>query len=129
MPLFDAIGRRTFVAGSEPWNANAFKLCGNFMISALIETYSEAFTALRKAGIDHQRFLEVMIDCSVHPSIRPTAKFWPNRSSSRPVCAEVRAEGRAAGAGIRPGITGPDAACESSSGPVFICNGKRPGTP
>jgi 3-hydroxyisobutyrate dehydrogenase-like beta-hydroxyacid dehydrogenase len=62
MPLFEAIGRRTFVAGSEPWHANAFKLCGNFMISSLIETYSEAFTALRKAGIDHQRFLEVMTE-------------------------------------------------------------------
>src|SRR5438270_1400000 len=32
--LFDAIGRQTFVAGSEPWQANAVKLCGNCMIAS-----------------------------------------------------------------------------------------------
>jgi 3-hydroxyisobutyrate dehydrogenase-like beta-hydroxyacid dehydrogenase len=31
-PVFDAIGRQTFIAGAEPWQANAVKLCGNFMI-------------------------------------------------------------------------------------------------
>jgi 3-hydroxyisobutyrate dehydrogenase-like beta-hydroxyacid dehydrogenase len=28
-PLFDAIGRQTFVLGEEAWTANAVKLCGN----------------------------------------------------------------------------------------------------
>ena len=59
-PLFDAIGRATFIAGPEPWHANAVKLCGNFMIASMIETFSEAFAAQRKAGIDHHLFLEVM---------------------------------------------------------------------
>jgi 3-hydroxyisobutyrate dehydrogenase-like beta-hydroxyacid dehydrogenase len=61
-PVFEAIGRRTFVAGSEPWNANAFKLCGNFMISSMLETFAEAFTTLRKAELDHREFLEIMIE-------------------------------------------------------------------
>lgn len=36
-PLLDAIGRGTIVAGSEAWQANAIKLCGNFMIMSVIE--------------------------------------------------------------------------------------------
>lgn len=61
-PVFEAIGRKTFVAGPEPWSANAFKLCGNFMISSVLETFGEAFTTLRKAGLNHREFLAVMIE-------------------------------------------------------------------
>ena len=59
-PLFDAIGRQTFVAGKEPWQANAAKLCGNFMIASMIEAFGEANATLRKAGVAPQLFLEVM---------------------------------------------------------------------
>jgi 3-hydroxyisobutyrate dehydrogenase-like beta-hydroxyacid dehydrogenase len=59
-PIFDAIGRQTFVAGPEPWQANALKLCGNFMISSMIETFGEANATLRKADVDPHLFLEVM---------------------------------------------------------------------
>jgi 3-hydroxyisobutyrate dehydrogenase-like beta-hydroxyacid dehydrogenase len=59
-PLFDAIGRQTFVLGAEPWQANASKLCGNFMISSVIEALGEAYATLRKAGVAPQTFLEVM---------------------------------------------------------------------
>lgn len=59
-PLFDAIGRQTFVAGTEPWQANAVKLCGNFMIASMIETFGEAFATLRKSGVAPHLFLEVM---------------------------------------------------------------------
>ena len=59
-PLFDAIGRVTFVVGSEPWQANATKVCGNFMIISMIESFSEVFTALRKAGVAPQLFVDVM---------------------------------------------------------------------
>jgi 3-hydroxyisobutyrate dehydrogenase-like beta-hydroxyacid dehydrogenase len=59
-PLFDALGRITHVVGSEPWQANATKVCGNFMIISMIESFSEAFAALRKAGIAPQLFVEVM---------------------------------------------------------------------
>jgi 3-hydroxyisobutyrate dehydrogenase-like beta-hydroxyacid dehydrogenase len=59
-PLFDAIGRQTFVVGSDPWQANAAKLCGNFMIAATIEAFGEAFATLRKAGVSPHAFLEIM---------------------------------------------------------------------
>jgi 3-hydroxyisobutyrate dehydrogenase-like beta-hydroxyacid dehydrogenase len=56
-PLFDAVGRQTFVAGAEPWQANAVKLCGNFMIASMLEAFGEAFAVMRKAGVDRQLFL------------------------------------------------------------------------
>ena len=59
-PLFDAIGRQTFVAGAEPWQANAVKLCGNFMIASMLETFGEAYATLRKSKVDRHLFLEVM---------------------------------------------------------------------
>ena len=66
-PLFEAIGRRTFHAGSEPWQANAVKLCGNFMIASMLETFSEAFATMRKSQIDHHLFLEVMNELFASP--------------------------------------------------------------
>lgn len=59
-PLFDAIGRATFVAGAEPWQANAVKLCGNFMLASMLESFSEASATLRKADVDPHLFLDVM---------------------------------------------------------------------
>jgi 3-hydroxyisobutyrate dehydrogenase-like beta-hydroxyacid dehydrogenase len=59
-PLFDAIGRRTFVVGTDPSQANAAKLCGNFMIAAMLEAFGEAFATLRKADVLPHTFLEVM---------------------------------------------------------------------
>ena len=59
-PVFDAIGRQTFIAGEEPWQANAVKLCGNFMIASMIETFGEAFALLRKSGVPPHTFLEII---------------------------------------------------------------------
>jgi 3-hydroxyisobutyrate dehydrogenase-like beta-hydroxyacid dehydrogenase len=59
-PLFEAIGRQTFIAGTEPWQANAVKVCGNFMIASMLESFSEAYATLRKAGVDPHLFLDVM---------------------------------------------------------------------
>ena len=59
-PVFEAIGRQSFVAGAEPWQANAVKLCGNFMIGAMLESFGEAFATLRKAGVAPRLFLEVI---------------------------------------------------------------------
>ncbi len=61
-PLADAIGRQTFVIGKEPWQANALKLCGNFMIASMLETFSEAFATVRKSGVDPHEFLNVMVE-------------------------------------------------------------------
>lgn len=59
-PVFDDIGKKTFIAGNEPWQANAIKLCGNFMIASMLEAFGEAFATMRKAEIDPHVFLEVM---------------------------------------------------------------------
>lgn len=59
-PIFDAVGRQTFVIGSEPWQANAAKLCGNFMIASMIETFGEAYAVLRKSGVAPGEFLEII---------------------------------------------------------------------
>jgi 3-hydroxyisobutyrate dehydrogenase-like beta-hydroxyacid dehydrogenase len=59
-PLFDAIGRTTLVAGTEPWQANLVKLCGNFMIASMLETFGEAFATVQRAGVHRKLFLEVM---------------------------------------------------------------------
>jgi 3-hydroxyisobutyrate dehydrogenase-like beta-hydroxyacid dehydrogenase len=60
--LADAIGRRTFVIGQEPWQANALKLCGNFMIGSMLEAFGEAFAVMRKSEIDEHHFLEAMVE-------------------------------------------------------------------
>jgi 3-hydroxyisobutyrate dehydrogenase-like beta-hydroxyacid dehydrogenase len=61
-PLASAIGRQTFVVGAEPWQANAIKICGNFMIASMLESFAEAFAVMRKAGIDEHHFLNAMIE-------------------------------------------------------------------
>ncbi|MDQ1471466.1 MAG: hypothetical protein QOJ99_2946, partial [Bryobacterales bacterium] len=59
-PLFEAVGRQTFLAGAEPWQANAVKLCGNFMISGMMEAFGEAMANLRKAHVEPHLFLDTM---------------------------------------------------------------------
>ena len=59
-PLLDAIGRKTIATGTEPWQANAVKLCGNFMIASMMETFGETYAVIRKSGMQPQMFLEVM---------------------------------------------------------------------
>jgi 3-hydroxyisobutyrate dehydrogenase-like beta-hydroxyacid dehydrogenase len=61
-PLFDVMGRRTFVVGEKPSNANLLKLIGNFMLASLIETLGEAFALGRKGGLDAARLLEVLTE-------------------------------------------------------------------
>ncbi len=60
VPVFDAVGRQTFTVGAEPWQANAAKLCGNFMIASMLETFGEAYATLRKANVDPHLFLDIM---------------------------------------------------------------------
>ena len=69
-PLFDAIGRVTFVAGEEPWQANLVKLCGNFMIASMLEAFGESFATVQKSGVARQLFLEVMSELFGSPVYR-----------------------------------------------------------
>jgi 3-hydroxyisobutyrate dehydrogenase-like beta-hydroxyacid dehydrogenase len=66
-PLFDAIGRQTFVIGAEPWQANVAKVCGNFMVISMIESLGEAYATLRKAGVAPEKFLEIINSLMASP--------------------------------------------------------------
>jgi 3-hydroxyisobutyrate dehydrogenase-like beta-hydroxyacid dehydrogenase len=59
-PVLEAIGRTTVVAGPEPWHANLFKLCSNFMISGVLEALGEAQAVVRKASLDPATFVELV---------------------------------------------------------------------
>jgi len=59
-PLLEAIARKVFVIGSEPYSANAVKLAGNFLIASVLETLSEAFTLARRSGVEPAKLLEIV---------------------------------------------------------------------
>ena len=58
-PILDALGR-VFVVGESPEHANLVKLAGNLMLATVIESFGEAFTLVRKAGIDPRLFLDAI---------------------------------------------------------------------
>ena len=59
-PLFDAIGQKTFRFGDQPSRANLIKLSGNFLIASVLESLSEAFALVSKAGIDQRQYLDFL---------------------------------------------------------------------
>lgn len=61
-PLFAAIGRRTFEAGSEPAAATAIKLANNFVLGCAIEAMGEGISLVRKYGVAPEVFYDVMTD-------------------------------------------------------------------
>lgn len=60
MPLFEAIGQRSFVVSEEPKAANLVKLSGNFLIATVIEALGEAMALVAKGGIDKKEYLELL---------------------------------------------------------------------
>ena len=58
--LFDSLGQRTLVVGSEPWHANLVKLVGNMMTATALEVLSEAVALFLKRGVDPRLFVDVM---------------------------------------------------------------------
>ncbi len=69
-PFLDAISRAVFIAGAEPWHANLFKLCGNFMLASMVESFGETFATLRKAGADHRQFAAVITEVFGSPVMK-----------------------------------------------------------
>lgn len=59
-PLFSAIGQKTFILGEDPPAANVLKLSGNFLIVSTLECLGEAFSLVRKYGIDPQQYLDIL---------------------------------------------------------------------
>ena len=60
VPLFDAIGQRTFVVSEQPHAANLVKLSGNFLIASAIESVGEAVALVAKAGVDRQQYVDIL---------------------------------------------------------------------
>jgi 3-hydroxyisobutyrate dehydrogenase-like beta-hydroxyacid dehydrogenase len=69
-PLLECIGRRVEVVGEAPEQANLFKIAGNFMLAAALESMGEAFALVRKGGIDAHAFQDMLSSslfaCSHH---------------------------------------------------------------
>jgi 3-hydroxyisobutyrate dehydrogenase-like beta-hydroxyacid dehydrogenase len=62
-PLLEAMGQRIFDVGDDAGAANLVKVSCNFLIASAIESLSEAFALVRKAGcIDPQKYLEILIN-------------------------------------------------------------------
>jgi len=61
-PLFEAIGRRAFEAGSDPASAAAIKIANNFVLGCAMEAMGEGFSLTRKYGVAPSVFYEVMTD-------------------------------------------------------------------
>jgi 3-hydroxyisobutyrate dehydrogenase-like beta-hydroxyacid dehydrogenase len=59
-PILQPLSRGISVIGSEPWQAHALKLGGNFLISTMIQSLSEAFVFAESQGIEPGVFLEAV---------------------------------------------------------------------
>jgi 3-hydroxyisobutyrate dehydrogenase-like beta-hydroxyacid dehydrogenase len=59
-PLLEPLSRGISVIGSEPHQAHALKLGGNFLISAMIHSLGESFVYAEGQGIDPEVFLETV---------------------------------------------------------------------
>jgi 3-hydroxyisobutyrate dehydrogenase-like beta-hydroxyacid dehydrogenase len=60
MPIFEVLGRQTFVVGKAAPTANLIKLLGNAMSAASLEIISELFALARKRGLDPERLLAIL---------------------------------------------------------------------
>jgi len=60
--LFAAMGQKTFMINEDAPAANLIKLSGNFLTTTVIESLAECFALMRKAGVDPQKFLEVLTE-------------------------------------------------------------------
>lgn len=75
-PLFEVLGKQTFVVGEEPAKANAVKIARNFLLAAMIESLGEAFALVRKCGVAPSDFLNVVSNTSLgSPACRSYGKL------------------------------------------------------
>ncbi len=60
-PLLDVVGRRTWVMGEDPRQANAAKIAGNMMLAMAIEGMAEALALAGGSGVAAEAFLDLML--------------------------------------------------------------------
>ena len=125
-PVLEPMSRGISVVGTEPRQAHAVKLGGNFLISVMIQALSESFVYAEKQGIDPATFFEAVNNALfqspfyaayskviLHPPERPGAtielgekdlRLLREAAASRDIrlsladaLAQVFAEARAAG--------------------------------
>lgn len=61
-PLFEAIGRRRFHAGTPPEAATVVKLMNNLVLGSAMVAMAEGFSLVRKYGVEPQVLYEVMTE-------------------------------------------------------------------
>ena len=61
-PIFEVLGKQTFVAGIDPQSASAVKIANNFVLGCAIETMGEAMSLVRKLGVDPAMFHKVLTE-------------------------------------------------------------------
>lgn len=59
-PLLEKFSRGVSVVAETPWSAHALKLAGNFLITAMIASLTEAFLSAESLGIDPEVFLQTV---------------------------------------------------------------------
>ena len=61
-PILDAIGKRTWVLGERPSQANAAKVAANMMLTMAIEAMAEAVAITEGHGVGRDAFFEVILN-------------------------------------------------------------------
>jgi 3-hydroxyisobutyrate dehydrogenase-like beta-hydroxyacid dehydrogenase len=59
-PIFDSLGQRTFVIGTDPGHANLIKLLGNMLTATTLEMLGEVVAVALKRGLDPKPFIDIM---------------------------------------------------------------------
>ena len=60
-PVFDVVGKKTWVLGSEPGQAYAAKIAANMMITMAIEAMAEALVLVDGNGVAAEDFIELIL--------------------------------------------------------------------
>jgi 3-hydroxyisobutyrate dehydrogenase-like beta-hydroxyacid dehydrogenase len=111
-PALDPLSRGITVVGTEPWQAHALKLGGNFMIASVIQTLSEAMAFATSQGIDPETFVttvnsalfqspfyEAYAKVMLHPPEQPGATIQLGAKDTRLFREAGAAAGFASGLG------------------------------
>ncbi len=61
-PLLDVLGRKTWVLGEDPKQANAAKIAGNMMITMAIEAMAEAVVLTSSNGLAPEAFFDLILN-------------------------------------------------------------------